>query len=310
MESDYLKTFVEVARTGNITRAAETLCVTQPAVSRRIKFLEEQFGKPLLDRSGPVLTLTTAGSLVLKKAQKILETEQELRLGLSTMERRQGLSFVSTSSFGIVYLPEILREFMLQCPDAGDLKIRFDLPERIVKGLREGLYDVAVVEHCQSFDLSDFETVTLPGEKMIFAGASSLKIPPSPVPIDILLQHNLYGRHEGCCSRTLLENNLRAVGRQISDFRRLLVFDDMNHIVRALLQGNGIAFVSSDIIREQLTRGELCEYRVEGFTHQRRRTFVAGGELPVGSLAEQFSQVLCRYFGLSNGYPAKNSLIA
>ncbi|MGK2907819.1 MAG: LysR family transcriptional regulator [Desulfuromonadales bacterium] len=45
MELDYLKTFVVVARTGNITRASEILCVTKPAVSRRIKLLEQRLGK-------------------------------------------------------------------------------------------------------------------------------------------------------------------------------------------------------------------------------------------------------------------------
>ncbi len=43
MESLYLKTLVEVVRTGSLSRAAETLHVTQPAVSRRIKFMEDQY---------------------------------------------------------------------------------------------------------------------------------------------------------------------------------------------------------------------------------------------------------------------------
>ena len=52
MELLYLKTLVEVVRTGSLSRAADILCVTQPAVSRRIKFLEDQYGYELLDRSG------------------------------------------------------------------------------------------------------------------------------------------------------------------------------------------------------------------------------------------------------------------
>jgi LysR family transcriptional regulator, transcriptional activator of the cysJI operon len=306
VESDYLKTFVEVARTGNITRASEILCVTQPAVSRRIQHLEDRLGKVLLDRSGPVLTLTPAGSLVLKKASKILDIEQELLCDLSSMEKQQGLSLASTTSFGLVHLPGIMGEFMLQCPNTGNLKIRFDLPEKIVKGLRAGLYDIAVVEHCQSFDLSDFETVTLPGDEMVFAGAPFLNIPASPVPIEILLSKTLFGRHEGCCSRTLLENNLQAVGRNISDFRRLVVFDDLNQIVQALLKGDGIAFISRDIVREQLDRGELYDYRVSGFTQQRKRTFVTGGRLPPDSLAGQFFQILCRHFKTPDGLPTQD----
>lgn len=295
MESTYLKTLIEVARTGSLTKAADTLCVTQSAVSRRIKFLEDQYGQPLLDRSGPVLTLTSAGSVVLEKAEKILEIERELLSRLQGLEKKKELVFACTPAFGIVHLPEILREFMLAQAEAGDLKFVLDMPENIVEGMRKGLYEMAVVEHCQCYNLSDFESVALPGDEMLFAFAPSLGISATGQ-LDQLFQQPLFGRHEGCCSRTLLTSNLRSIGRSMEEFRRIVIYDDLHVIVRSLLNGDGIAFISSDIVKNYVDAGTLATCRVEGFVHQRKRTFLFNGRMPGKSLAEKFAENLLRYF--------------
>jgi len=295
MESIYLKTFVEVARTGNITRASETLCITQPAVSRRIKSLEDCFGKPLIDRSGNVLTLTEAGFHLLGKAKKMLELEREMYCDLSTTDEAQALSFVSTPSFGIAHLPKVLRSYIVEHSQVRDLKFRIEMVSDIVEGLKAGIFDIAVIEHCQSLDLSDFEVVHLPSDDLIFAASPSLNITPSPTPIEELLSHTLFERHEACCTMKLLDSNLRALGYSLSDFRRTVIISDFNHILQELIKGDGVAFISRDVVLEHLKRGELCEFRVADFIHQRQRTFVAGGRLPPGSPSEKFSQVLTRY---------------
>jgi len=302
LESIYLKTLVEVARTGSFSRAAETLCVTQSAVSRRIKFLEEHFATELLDRSGAHLSATPPGNLVLEKAKKILELEQDLLADVGLMCSKEGLSFASTPTFGIVHLPHILREFMLMSTDAEDLKFIFDLPGDIVKGLQKGLYDMAVIEHCQCFDLSEFDTISLPSDEMIFAGAPSLGLHPPFVAIEELFRQTLFGRHEGCCSRTLLENNLKKIGHQVESFQRLVVYDDLHIIVQALLEGGGIAFISNDIVKSYVERGLLVQYRVDGFTHQRSRTFAFSPQIHCDQVKKQFMESLFGHFQLPSQF--------
>lgn len=288
MESIYLRTLVEVARTGNITKAAESLHVTQSAVSRRIKFLEDQYGQPLLDRSGPLLGLNPAGRVVLEKAQKILEIEREILSSLLHLERRKGLSFVCTPTFGIVHLPDVLREFMLRHADAGDLKFVFEMPEKVLAGVREGLFELAVVEHCACFDVSGFESVNLAGDEMVFAASPSLGLALPEVTLDEVFRRPLFTRSEGCCSRSLLENNLRALGRGIDQFHRLVVYDDLHVIVESLVRGEGIAFISTELIRAHVEEGRLREYRVPGFTHLRRRTLVMGASTARDDLMAEF----------------------
>lgn len=292
MESIYLKTLIEVARTGSLTKAAESLYVTQSAVSRRIKFLETQYSCDLIDRSGQILVLTKQGELVREKAQKILEIEKELKSALCLSEGEQDIAFVCTPTFGIVHLPQVMREFMLACPDNNNLKFMFRMPGQIVSGLKEGRYDMAVIEHCQCFDLSDFETIPLHGDEMVFTATPALRMETVPPTLETIFQQTLYTRAEGCCSRTLLESNLNTLGHDSQEFRRLVIYDDLHIIIRALIDGLGIGFLSNELLAPYVASGQLTTFKIDGFTHERRRTLVYNGQHPQKCFASQFIKTL------------------
>jgi len=285
----YLKTLVEVVRTGSLSRAAEILNVTQPAVSRRIKFMEDQYGCELLDRSGSVLKPTDAGRLVYEKARALLEIEADLVSGLHRLEGRTRVSFSCTPAFGIAHLPAILREFMLACADTADLKFIFNTPEQMLEGLKEGLYDLAVMELCDAFDLSSFASFPLPGDEMIFASAPRLGLPSPELPLPRLFEKPLFTRREGCCSRLLLERNLARIGHDLREFHKVIVLDDLHVIVDAVLAGEGVTFLSRDVLGDHLAARRLAAHRVAGFQHARERALVAiAGERldgPLGSFA-------------------------
>ena len=72
MEIYQLRAFVTVAQLGHLTRAAEILHVTQPAVTGQIKALEEELGLALFDRKPGRITLTKAGERLMPEAQQVL----------------------------------------------------------------------------------------------------------------------------------------------------------------------------------------------------------------------------------------------
>lgn len=300
MESVYLKTLVVVAKAGSISKAADTLCVTQPAVSRRIKFIEEQYGYSLLDRSGPTLVLTDAGRLVFEKAEQMLTIERELLSGLKSIHEKKSIAFICTPTFGIVHLPTIMREFMMEYNDLADLSFMFDMPGRIVDAMRDGMYDLAVLEHCERFDFSDLTTLPLPGDDMIFVSAPELGLPSGKVAVEELLSHLMLTRKEGCCSRTLLEGNLRAIGKELSDFRSCVVIDDLHMILQSAQSGQGVSFLSRELVQEQLDSGVLREHLIEGFRHHRDRTLIihTGCRLLPSSPQKYFIERIQARFGL------------
>ncbi|MFA7240730.1 MAG: LysR family transcriptional regulator [Sulfuricellaceae bacterium] len=78
MEFHHLRTFVTVGREGHLTRAAEQLCLSQPAVSAHIKALEDELGLALFERNARGMALTAAGERLLDYADKVLAARQYL----------------------------------------------------------------------------------------------------------------------------------------------------------------------------------------------------------------------------------------
>lgn len=74
-----LRHFIELARAGSFVRASDVLCMTQPALSRSIKALEEELGRLLFDRIGKRIELTTFGSEVLPRSQALVEEAEQLK---------------------------------------------------------------------------------------------------------------------------------------------------------------------------------------------------------------------------------------
>ena len=68
-----LKYFLAVARVGNLTRAAETLHLSQPALSMRLAELERELGHPLFVRGARGMTLTEKGALLMRRAEDLVE---------------------------------------------------------------------------------------------------------------------------------------------------------------------------------------------------------------------------------------------
>ena len=79
MELHQIRAFVTVARVGNVTKAAEVLCVTQPAVTAQIKGLEASLGVALFDRSGGRMALTRAGEQLLASATAVMSAASDLK---------------------------------------------------------------------------------------------------------------------------------------------------------------------------------------------------------------------------------------
>jgi DNA-binding transcriptional LysR family regulator len=296
LESVYLKTLVEVVRTGSLSRAAETLHVTQPAVSKRIRFMEEQYGCALLDYSGNRMRPTRAGELVYEKARALLEIESELVTSLHLLHGKAQVAFASTPAFGVAHLPFILKDFLLTCSDMAELKLVSATPQEMHQGLAEGVLDAAVIESCERYDLSAFTVTPLPDSQVLFAAAPALAVPEPLTSVTLLRETPIFTRREGCCSRTLLEQGLRQIGLSLADFRRVIVIDDLPVLLDAVLAGGGVTFLPLELLEEDVKAGRLKTYRVEGFQFGRRRALVLAQAGEEGDAVSQLAAAVLRRF--------------
>ncbi len=299
METVYLKTLVVAARSGSFSKAATQLCITQSAVSQRVKFLEDRYGYQLLDRSGPLLVPTEVGRIVLEKADQILLVEKELEERLKQVGGKARLSLCCTPTFGIVYLPQVLNSFILQNADAVDLKFMLYSPEQAIKGLHDNEFDLGVIEHCEDLELTEFQTFELPKDELIFISAPSLGLQEVEIDMDTLLRQRFIARKEGCSSRKLLMLNLAATGRSFSDFRSVVIYDDLRFTIDTVVGGGGIAFVSKSLVTRQLDDGTLREHRVNGFCYNRSRTLALNKNRHMERILQNFIECIYIPFALT-----------
>lgn len=236
--------------------------------------MEDQYGYSLIDRSGPVLVATDVGRIVIEKAEKILKLENDLQNNLRMFSTKSGITFCCTPSFGIAYLHEIMKNFMLLKPDMSELKFFFEMPDKVVDGMRKGLYEVGVIEHNEDYDLAEFETFELPGDEVVFVSSPQLEITEEEIPIERLNSFDLYTRKQGCCSSKLLDFNMKKIVRDYTEFRRIIYYDDLHLIISSVLEGSGLAFISRPVVEQLVNEGVLRIHRVVGFEHAYKRTLI------------------------------------
>jgi DNA-binding transcriptional LysR family regulator len=297
MKSEYFQTLLEAVTMGSFSKAAEKLFVTQSAVSRRIQFLEEHYGFPLIDRSGPVLVPTEAGRIVMDKANKMLALEKELVQDLHEYEHKPGITFCCTPAFGIAYLPEIMKRFMLLHSSTAEMNFSFELPDKVVEGLHEGIYKVGVIEHTERYDLSEFETFELPDDELIFVTSPLLGLDEQETTIDQLIKYDLYIRKQGCSSSKLLTFNMGNNGRNCNEFARTIVCDDLHLIISTVCEGNGTTFVSRSLVDQYIRQGNLKGHRIAGFNHTHHRTLILNNSLSANPILKDFIAEIFAAFG-------------
>ena len=133
MEMFQLRYFAAAARSGNFSRAAEEVCVSQPSLSLQIANLEREVGAPLFTRHGRSVRLTDAGQGLREHAERILESEVEARRAVRAVVglERGRLSLWTLPTLGQHLLPPALAAFRRAHPGI-EISVREAVPARAV----------------------------------------------------------------------------------------------------------------------------------------------------------------------------------
>jgi DNA-binding transcriptional LysR family regulator len=141
-----LRTFLAVAEEKSFSAAAQRLFITQPAISKRIQSLERHLGAPLFDRIGKKVYLTEAGTLLIERAETMLQlakdTEKEIFNLHDTISGR--LNLATSHHIGLHRLAPVLKNFSQRYPDVL-LDIQFEDSEVAYQMVRSGQVELAVV---------------------------------------------------------------------------------------------------------------------------------------------------------------------
>ncbi len=138
--------FRKVAETKSISRAAEELFITQPAVSKQVRALEEELGERLFDRIGKKIFLTKTGQVLLVHADRILRSVEEAKTAVRDLsEECSGELVIGTSDhISLHRLPGILKSYITAFPKV-DLKLRCHRSETVLEMVGKNLVDIGVI---------------------------------------------------------------------------------------------------------------------------------------------------------------------
>jgi LysR family transcriptional regulator, glycine cleavage system transcriptional activator len=252
---DLLQGFEAAARHLSFTKAGEELFLTQSAVSRQIKELEDQLGVELFQRRHRALALTDAGKSYYASAAQVLATMRAATDRLRAQAGKKGLSVTTTHSFAALWLIPRLAGFTRGHPGV-DVRIMADT--RVQDLDRDGL-DLAIRHGPAS--LAGSGAVKLFGERVFPVCSPKLlkdKSKPLREPQD-LRHHCLLHyddpevRHPWLHWKTWLEVE------RIADLRpaATLSFSGYEQIIPAAIAGHGVALGRSPLVKDLLASGEL-----------------------------------------------------
>jgi DNA-binding transcriptional LysR family regulator len=165
MDGRSLRYFVEVVRQGGFTRAAEVLNVTQPAISKMIRQLEENLGAPLLIRRVRSIELTEAGRLAYLRGVKILEGMSSLRADVEALKGKLWgkLCLGIPPLVGAAFFPRVLRTFNQLHPEVTVTVAEFG-GKKIREMVLSGHVDVGVT--LMPYDTFLFDGLTFAEEEL------------------------------------------------------------------------------------------------------------------------------------------------
>lgn len=161
MDIRVLQYFLAVAREESITKAAESLHMTQPPLSRQLKDLEEELGKQLLIRGGKKVTLTEEGMLLRKRAEEMVELMEKTKAELTCSDESIGgeIHIGSGETDAISFLAQTAGNLQKKYP-----LIRYHIysgdADRVMDKLDKGLIDFGLL--VGPVDIQKYEYMRLP----------------------------------------------------------------------------------------------------------------------------------------------------
>ena len=305
---DQLRILKAIAAEGSFKRAADTLYVSQPAVSLQVQNLEKQLNVPLFDRGGRKAQLTEAGHLLLSYGEKIITLCQETCRAIEDLQNLQGGTLIvgASQTTGTYLLPRMIGLFRQKYPDVA-VQLQVHSTRRTSWGVANGQVDLAIIGGEVPGELQD----TL---KIIPYAEDELTL---ILPIDHPLAQVEKVQKEDLYRLNFISLDAQSTIRKVIDkvltrcdidTKRLTIEMELNSIEaikNAVQAGLGAAFVSITAIEKEVKMGEVYVAALEEIQVKRTLSVIINPNRYRSKAAEAFIQEVLPEFST---YPQELSL--
>lgn len=262
IDFELYRVFYAVANTGNITKASNVLNISQPAISKSIKNLEEQLGGKLFVRTKKGVILTEEGKefyVYIKQAIEYITNAESKFTELINLETgciRIGISTTLTKTFLIPYLEKFHSSF----PNI-EIKISTNIADELIPKLRNGLLDIVILNLVNKDYGKDIETKKLKCVTDCFVVNKDYKyLLDKEISIKELYKYPLIVQTKGSSARTFLDMLLDEYDASINPSMELASYA---LIVEFSKIGFGIGYVTKNYINKELKNKKLFELKIK-----------------------------------------------
>jgi DNA-binding transcriptional LysR family regulator len=289
MNPHHLRTFLAVRRHRNYTRAAEEVFLTQPAVSRQVRQLEEELGVRLFEQIGKSLHLTDAGETLAAEAEKLLgameRTAEAVRSHRSA--ERGSVRIGASTTPGFYLLPDLLGEFHRRFPKVA-LHYTVENSLKIEQMIVRNELDVGFVgAHLSSEEL---ELKPLVEDEIVCFAAPSHRLAKARQIAPNSLEEEMWViREKGSATRRLFEDWLSSRNGTIRKAIELGCPEACKALVRA---GIGISFMSVHGLRSEFRKKRLVKLPMTGMSLKRPIFLARHSEKRNSPVMETFLQIV------------------
>jgi len=258
-----LQVFHAVAKHLSFTKAAETLCMTQPAVTFQVKQLEEQLSTRLFDRAQGKISLTPAGELALEYAERILALSAELDTRLKEMSgQATGPLLIGASmTIGEYVLPRLIGEFRARFP-AVVPALFVGNSEAVQDRVAERSLDLGFIEGDSHLSSLWSEVCCQDELQIVCAPAHPLAREAHALPAT-LTQYPYISREAGSGTRAVVDRYLQQAGVSPESMSRIVELGSPEAIKGLVATGMGFAIMSRVIAAKELQLGQLVQVPLE-----------------------------------------------
>ncbi|MCP4075759.1 MAG: LysR family transcriptional regulator [Gammaproteobacteria bacterium] len=249
-----------VVELGGVSHAGKFLHIGQPAITKRLRSLDECYGTPLMQRKGRKLELTTAGEKVYAYARLALDHQTTLIEDLSSLRQGKNLLRLEvTSAIGEKLLPDLLWNFSEKHPEY-HLQSRTGYSRRIQTRLATGLSDLALIE--QAPDHPDILVQKWFEDELILVCSPNHALSSEHIiPIKKLTRQKFVLREPQSSMRLILDQKLSDAG--INQLPISLEVGSTEAIVEIISRGQHLSFLPKFTVKDALKNNLLRHINVD-----------------------------------------------
>ena len=269
---DQLRILKAIAAEGRFKRAADSLYVSQPAVSLQVQHLERQLDVPLFDRGGRRAQMTEAGQLLLSYGDRILSLCQETCRAIDDLQNLNGGTLIigASQTTGTYLMPQMIGLFRKKYPEVS-VQLHVHSTRRTAWSVANGQVDLAIIGGEIPADLQDSLEITpyAEDELALILPTSHELAQVGALPIEELYKLQFITLDSQSTIRKAIDRVLLDSG---VDPRQLAIAMELNSIEaikNAVQAGLGAAFLSVTAIEKELQMGALQQVRIDGVVIKR-----------------------------------------